>query len=37
MRCVAVSTTLAPEALVAADLVVPSFEGLPWPPPFGPD
>jgi mannitol-1-/sugar-/sorbitol-6-phosphatase len=36
MRCVAVSTTLAPEALVAADLVVPSFEGLPWPPPFGP-
>jgi beta-phosphoglucomutase-like phosphatase (HAD superfamily) len=37
MRCVAVSTTLAPEALVAADLVVPSFEGLPWPPPFDPD
>jgi beta-phosphoglucomutase-like phosphatase (HAD superfamily) len=37
MRCVAVSTTLAPEALVAADLVVPSFEGLPWPPPLAPD
>jgi sugar-phosphatase len=36
MRCVAISTTLAPEALAAADLVVPSFEGLPWPPPLGP-
>jgi HAD superfamily hydrolase (TIGR01509 family) len=34
MRCVAVTTTLAPEALAAADLVVPSLEGLPWPPPL---
>jgi sugar-phosphatase len=32
MRCVAVSTTMAPAALEAADLVVTSFEGLAWPP-----
>ena len=34
MRCVAVATTLAPEALRDAHLVVPNLEGLTWPPPF---
>ena len=32
MRCVAVASTVDPAALGAADLVVPSLEGLPWPP-----
>jgi mannitol-1-/sugar-/sorbitol-6-phosphatase len=37
MRCVGVATTLDPSLLAAADLVVPSFEHLAWPPPFGSD
>jgi sugar-phosphatase len=36
MRCVGVATTLDPALLAEdADLVVPSFENLAWPPPFG--
>ncbi|MFF8608951.1 HAD family hydrolase [Streptomyces sp. NPDC015346] len=35
-HCVAVTTTEPPSALSAADLILPDFTTLPWPPPFLP-